>query len=152
MNCEMLFFLLKAFAKMVIEIKGIKMKSVIKFFGLVIFTGILFPVATHAEGDVASGQAEFNKKCKLCHTFEKGGDAKIGPNLYGIYDSKAGQFEGYKYSKSLLEANLTWDDATLNAYLEKPKDVIPKGKMVFAGFKKEQDREDVIAYLKTLKD
>lgn len=128
------------------------MKSLIKFFGLVVFTSVLFPMVASAEGDVASGEAEFNKKCKLCHTFEKGADAKIGPNLFGIYNKNAGQFEGYKYSASLLEANLTWDDATLDAYLEKPKNVIPKGKMVFAGFRKEQDREDVIAYLKTLKD
>ncbi|MBT6033488.1 MAG: MFS transporter, partial [Kordiimonadaceae bacterium] len=45
-----------------------------------------------------------------------------------------------------------WDDATLDAYLLKPRDVVKKGKMVFAGFKKEKDRNDVIAYLKTLKD
>jgi cytochrome c len=109
-------------------------------------------MASLAEGDIVKGAATFKKKCRICHNFAKGDKSKIGPNLFGIHNIKAGQSEGYKYSKGIIAADLTWDDATLDAYLLKPRDVVKKGKMVFAGFKKEKDRNDVIAYLKTLKD
>lgn len=128
------------------------MKSISKIIAAMILTAIIFPISVHAEGDVAEGESTFNKKCKICHTTDKGGASKIGPNLFGVHNMQAGQFAGYKYSKGLLEANLTWDDATLDAYLLKPRDVVRRGKMVFAGFKKPKDREDVIAYLKTLKE
>lgn len=113
---------------------------------------MLSPVSAMAEGDITSGQSIFNKKCKVCHTTAKGDKSKVGPNLFGIHDTKAGQFEGYKYSKGIIAADLTWDDATLDAYLLKPRDVVKRGKMIFAGLRKEQERLDMIAYLKTLKD
>ena len=128
------------------------MKSVLKVISVVIFTCVFFPLAASAEGDAALGQNTFKKKCKICHTTVKGDKAKIGPNLYGIHEKKAGQFAGYKYSKGIIAADLTWDDATLDAYLLKPRDVVKRGKMIFAGFRKEKDRDNVIAYLKTLKD
>ncbi|MBT5186357.1 MAG: cytochrome c family protein [Kordiimonadaceae bacterium] len=117
-----------------------------------VMSSVLFPMTSLAEGDIEKGAATFKKKCKICHNFAKGDKSKIGPNLFGIHNMKAGQKEGYKYSKGIIAADLTWDDATLDAYLLKPRDVVKKGKMVFAGFKKEKDRNDVIAYLKTLKD
>jgi cytochrome c len=55
--------------------------------------------------------------------------------------------EGFKYSKAMQESGLTWDEATLDKYLTKPKDVVPKTKMAFAGIKKADQRADVIAYL-----
>jgi cytochrome c len=128
------------------------MKSVLKLMAFVFITGLLLPLAAQAEGDAAKGAMTFKKKCKICHTVAKGDRAKIGPNLYGIYGRKAAQFEGYRYSKGIIAADLTWDEATLDAYLLKPRDVVKRGKMIFAGFKKEKDRQDVIAYLKTLKD
>ena len=128
------------------------MKSILKIIGVVFLTSIVFPFAASAEGDAAKGESTFKKKCKICHTSVKGDKAKIGPNLYGIHNMKAGQFKGYKYSKGIIAADLTWDDTTLDAYLLKPRDVVKKGKMIFAGFKKVKDREDIIAYLKTLKE
>jgi len=128
------------------------MKSIFKIICVVFVASILFPLSIMAGGDAVNGENTFKKKCRLCHTFTKGDKAKIGPNLFGIHNTKAGLFEGYKYSKGIIEADLTWDDATLDAYLLKPRDVVKRGKMIFAGFKKEKDREDVIAYLKTLKD
>lgn len=127
------------------------MKSFLKIIAATVLTAIVFPTGAYAEGDAAAGEANFNKKCKICHTTEQGGDAKIGPNLFGVHNMKAGQFAGYKYSKGLIEADLTWDDATLDAYLLKPRDVVKRGKMVFAGLRKPEERADMIAYLKTLK-
>ncbi len=92
----------------------------------------------------------FSKKCAACHAVGENAKNKVGPALNGIVDAGWGEVEGYKYSKPLLagkEEGKVWDAATLDAYLTKPKDVIPKGKMAFAGLRKEDQRQDVIAYL-----
>jgi len=101
-----------------------------------------------AEGDAAKGEKVFNK-CKACHAVEAGKN-KVGPSLHDIVGRTPGTVEGFKYSKAMEEfgASHTWDDATLHTYLEKPKDLVPGTKMAFVGLNKEDDRDDVIAYLK----
>ena len=104
-----------------------------------------------AEGDPAKGEKVF-KKCKACHTVGDGAKNKVGPMLNGIVDATAGSVEGFKYSKAMLAKQaegLVWTTEALDAYLTKPKDFVPKTKMTFAGLKKEQQRADIIAYLKS---
>ena len=96
--------------------------------------------------DLANGEKVW-KKCKACHTIEEGGKNKIGPNLFGTMGQEAGTVEGFKYSKPFLEAGLTWDDATLRAWLASPRDLVKGTKMAFPGLKKEDDITDVIAYM-----
>lgn len=108
----------------------------------------LAATSAFADGDAGKGEKVF-KKCKACHTIEQGGKNKIGPNLFGIVGKKSGSAEGYKYSKAMENADLTWDEATLNEYLKKPKALVKGTKMSFAGLKKESDRDNLIAYLKT---
>lgn len=105
-------------------------------------------VQASADGDPAKGEKVF-KKCAACHAVGPDAKNKVGPELNGIVGRPWGAVEGYKYSANLLELadGKVWDDETLDAYLTKPKDLIPKGKMAFAGLKKEDDRENVIAYL-----
>ena len=103
--------------------------------------------AAHAEGDAVNGKRVFNK-CKACHTVEEGGKKKIGPNLFGFLGRAAGAVEGFKYSKAMLESGIVWDEELLDRYLKKPKDMVPRTKMAFPGLRKEQDRADVIAYLR----
>ncbi len=103
-----------------------------------------------AEGDAEKG-AKVYKKCKACHTVDKEKN-KVGPHLVNIIGRAAGSVEGYKYSKAMkakAEEGLMWDEANLDAYLKKPKDFIPKTKMAFPGLKKDDQRADIIAYLKS---
>ena len=59
--------------------------------------------------------------------------------------------KGYRYSKAMKASGLTWDEATLDKFLKKPKKLVKKTKMGFPGLKKDSQRADIIAYLKTLK-
>ena len=115
-----------------------------------VFAGLLAAVVVvnvaHAD-DATKGEKVF-RKCKTCHTVEKDGKNKVGPNLFGVVGRKAGAVEGFKYSSAMAESGLIWDESTLDKFLEKPKDVVNKTKMVFPGLRKEDERADVIAYLK----
>jgi cytochrome c len=102
-------------------------------------------------GDPVKGKKVFNK-CKICHMVGEGAKKRIGPALNNIIDAKAGAQEGFKYSKAMVAAGaggLMWSEEKLDEYLKKPKKLVPKTKMVFPGVRKDKDRANVIAYLKT---
>ena len=106
--------------------------------------------AAAAQGSAEQGENVF-KKCKACHDVGEGAKNKVGPALNGVVGRKAASFEGYPYSsdlKALGAQGFVWDENNLDKYLQDPKSVVGKGKMVFPGLKDEQDRKDVIAYLK----
>ena len=110
---------------------------------------LAFSASAQADGDAAAGEKVF-RKCMACHAVGEDAKNKVGPRLNGVVDAPWGHVDDYKFSPALLEgkeAGKTWDAETLSAYLEAPKKVIPKGKMAFAGLKKEDERADVIAYL-----
>lgn len=107
--------------------------------------------ATSIDTALAERGAKVFRKCQACHKVGPGAKHGVGPQLNGVVDRHFGGVQGYKYSKDLLrlaDEGRTWDFPTLDAYLIKPKDVIPKGKMAFAGLRKEDDRAAVIEYLK----
>ena len=99
--------------------------------------------------DIVKGE-KLAKKCKACHTLNEGGKNRLGPNLYNILGSPAGAVEGYKYSKAMKASGLTWDDTTFTEFMTKPKKFLKGTKMSFKGFKKADQREDLLAYFKTL--
>ena len=112
----------------------------------------------HSAGDAAKGEKVF-KKCSSCHMVGPDAKTKVGPPLNDIIGRKAGSLEGFKYGKSIVaagEAGLVWTDEELFAYLKNPKkylrakldDKKAKSKMS-QKLKKEGQRADVIAYLKT---
>ncbi len=105
-----------------------------------------------AAADVAKGQRGF-RKCSACHKVEQGAGSGVGPNLYGIVGAAKAAVDGFAYSSALKEAASSigpWTYDSLNKFLTKPKDYIPGTKMAFAGLRKETDRADMLAYLKSI--
>jgi len=121
-------------------------------FGTLILAGSLSLLsgAAQAAGDPAAGKVIFTQKCGLCHAVEQGKN-KIGPSLYGVVGRKAGSLPDYTYSDAMKNADRTWDETTLDAYLIHPRQTIPGVKMIFAGLPDATDRQNVIAYLATNK-
>lgn len=111
---------------------------------------VLTSGATRAQ-DAAEGEKLFKRHCFVCHTTEKGGPTKQGPNLFGIVGRKTGSVEGFRYTSANKNADIVWTAETLDPYLANPRKVIPGTNMAFAGLPKEQDRKNLIAYLQTLK-
>ena len=115
-------------------------------FGIALCLMALRPVVA---ADVDAGKEDF-KKCALCHTAEAGKN-KIGPSLFGVVGRKSASVDNYSYSDAMKKFDHTWDPETLDKYLADPRAVVPNTKMIFPGIKDEKERQDVIAYLETLK-
>jgi cytochrome c len=93
------------------------------------------------------------KVCQTCHTFEKNGPNRVGPNLYGIVGDHRGEGRGgFNFSAAMKAKGGTWTYDDLNKFLTNPKAFIPGTAMGFAGIQKDSQRADVIAYLRTLSD
>jgi cytochrome c len=105
-----------------------------------------------AKANVDKGKSTA-KQCQACHTFEKGGPNRVGPNLYGIVGDERGKDRGgFNFSAAMKSKGGKWTFDELNKFLAGPREYIPGTAMTFAGIKNDQQRADVIAFLDTLSD
>ena len=112
---------------------------------------LLAPAGDHPTGDAKNGASIFEAKCATCHTAVTGAPHKQGPNLWGIVERKAGVAEGFGFTPATKAIGVDWTNEYLWEFLANPKKFIKGTNMAFPGFKKEQDRSDLVAYLNTLK-
>ncbi|HEX3573359.1 MAG TPA: cytochrome c family protein [Rhodopila sp.] len=103
-----------------------------------------------AKADVATGESTVKKLCTSCHTFNEGGKAGVGPNLYGVVGGPHGHMEGFNYTAGMKAKTGPWTFDELNEWLHKPSAYVPGTRMAFAGISNDQQRADVIAYLRSL--
>ncbi len=111
---------------------------------------VAFTLPALADGDAAKGEKVF-KQCKACHELETDTN-KVGPTLKGVIGRNIASVAGFNYSdamKTYATTNPVWTDELFEAYITDPKKAVPGNKMSFAGVKKEDQRDDLLAYLKS---
>jgi cytochrome c len=108
--------------------------------------------AARADSDAAKGKAAFVRQCAICHTVDKDGDNRMGPNLFGIVGKKAGTVPGFTYTNAFkTRANWEWSEDAVGGWMMFPSTMVPGTAMAaFQGIA-ETDRDDLVAYLATLK-
>jgi cytochrome c len=104
-----------------------------------------------ASSSAEKGEASA-KKCAACHTFNKGGPNRVGPNLWGLVNRKKASAAGFNYSAAMKAKGGDWSFQDLNIYLTNPKAFVPGTNMTFAGLPRDSERADVINYLRSLAD
>lgn len=104
-----------------------------------------------ASADAAAGATAANARCGTCHSFNSGGPAGTGPNLYGVVGSKiGGHAPGFAYSSALKEKGGTWTYENMDLWLDSPRKFANGTKMSFAGLSSGEDRANIIAFLKEM--
>lgn len=112
------------------------------------FALLLFLIAGSAKGagDADKGKVVF-EKCAACHSLEPGKNDNA-PTLAGIFGRKAAT-EDFRYSAAMKRSDITWDEKSLDSFLEDPQGFIPGNRMPFEGLQDQADRENLLEYLKT---
>jgi len=105
-------------------------------------------VGTSQAADIAKGEAAYVRQCAICHTIDKGGDHRLGPNLYGIVGRRAGTAPGFKYTNAFRTvATFEWNEGLLGPWIALPAVMVPGTAMgVFPGVS-DRDKDDIVAYL-----
>lgn len=98
---------------------------------------------------MSNGERQFARKCSICHSLTPDGQRRAGPTLHGVFGRKAGTLPGYFYSDTLQDADIIWNDETINALFDEgPDHYIPGSKMPMQRITQAQDRDDLIAFLR----
>ena len=103
----------------------------------------------HPTAEITNGEKQFARKCSVCHTLSPDGKRRAGPTLFGVFGRMAGTLEGYPYSKALLDSDIIWSEETINRLFSEGPDIVTPGtKMPIQRMKNDQDRIDLVSYLK----
>lgn len=124
--------------------------------GLALAAALVFACASagpsHAAGDAAKGKDAFLRQCAVCHTADRDGENRFGPNLFGIVGRKAGTAPGFNYSNAFkTRANWEWTEDALGGWIMFPSAMVPGTAMGLFQGAAERDRANIVAYLATLK-
>lgn len=114
----------------------------------IIFLALVVLISGRALADDANPGAAELQKCKICHSLDKGGPNRVGPNLYGIFGRKAASVAGFNYSDAMKQSGIVWNDETLAKYLRDPKESLPGNRMSFPGIKDDAVLNDLLRQLK----
>jgi cytochrome c len=104
-----------------------------------------------ASASAEEGQKIAQRSCGSCHSFNEGGRAGVGPNLYGVIGGPHAHMEGFNYSNAMkAKHDEVWDYEKVNAFISAPARIIPGTRMAFAGINSAKQRADVVAYLRSI--
>ncbi len=113
----------------------------------------VYPRRFQLTADMSVGERQFQRKCSVCHTLERDGGNRAGPTLYKLFGRKAGSVPGYPYSDSLRNSGIVWTEQTVAKLFDEGPDIItPGSKMPLQRLKNIEDRDALIAFLKTATD
>ena len=108
-------------------------------------------VSAHAGGDHARGADLFRQNCAPCHSHERGQNL-VGLSIFSVVGRMAASITDFSYSDAMKRSGIVWTVDQLMAYLKAPRKYLPGVKMLFPGLPDEKDREDVVAFLATLRE
>ncbi|MCL6229948.1 c-type cytochrome [Bartonella bilalgolemii] len=104
------------------------------------------------QGNLENGRKIF-RQCAICHTSKRGGSNRVGPSLWEIVDRPFASVKNFSYSKVLrANSDKKWDFFTLDRYIQSPRQAFPGTIMSFRGINNDQDRADLLLYLRSLSD
>ncbi|VAX11385.1 hypothetical protein MNBD_GAMMA25-1599 [hydrothermal vent metagenome] len=148
MNKQNLIFLLLVFLGLSLKV-GAASKYDIKE-SLAYYTPILTTEFKQMlrQADIDAGAEFFNRKCSTCHDHKQGGIHNKGPLLWNVFGRKAGSVSAFDYSPAMKATTHTWNYATLNYYLTRTDRAVPGRSMNFRGIRNEQQRANLLAYLR----
>ena len=107
--------------------------------------------AAQAAGNPTAGMKVYEEECSDCHSITEGRQKK-GPSLFGVVGRHAGQVADFgKYSEALKASTITWSEDRINSYITDPKKFMAGGKMKYDGLEDAKQRDDLIAFLATLR-
>lgn len=118
-----------------------------KLTTLIALSLVLFTAEADSPSDPKRGETLYQQKCRACHSVD---DNSTGPRHKGVFGRRAGTVNDYRYSLALEDQDFEWNDKTLDAWLTDPSAVVP-GNLMGMAVESARDRQDLIAYLKTLK-
>jgi cytochrome c len=109
---------------------------------------VALSAGTSQEADIGKGEAAYVRQCAICHTIDKGGDHRLGPNLFGVVGRRAGTAPGFKYTNAFRTiATFEWSEGLLGPWIALPAVMVPGTAMgVFPGVS-DRDKDDIVAYL-----
>jgi cytochrome c2 len=115
-----------------------------------VFVSILWLAEVAQAQDVAAGARVFRSQCSICHSPQPGRNI-IGPSLFGVVGRHSGAIPDFHYSSANRASGLVWNPPTLDRYLAAPREVVPGTLMTYPGLKDDHERNDLIAYLASLR-